>query len=184
MLINWNLVRASIRSRGRSVDWSWGWGISWSWGRGISSLGSLSWEDSLSFIFDISNKSILISSVGHNLCTRVGKGNTVRSAGPVSITALRVSKVVGVGVTHTIFKVVGWGSIRVDLSWGISRPWSIGSCRCISWSRGIVWPCKGNSSNSWEGKNLVGNNLVHHISAFNWSRFFKSAYITVIKLWN
>ena len=157
MLIKWNLVRASIRSRGRSVDWSWGWGISWSWGRGIGSLGSLSWEDSLSFIFDISNKTILISSVGDNLCTGVGKGNTVRSTGPVSITAFRVSKVVGVGVTHTIFKVVGGGSIRVDLNWSISRCWGIGWSWGIDWSRGIVWPGKGNSSKSWEGKDLVRN---------------------------
>ena len=80
--------------------------------------------------------------------TGVGKGNTVRSACPISITALRVSKVVGVRVTHTIFKVVGWGSIRVNLSWGISRPWSIGRCRCINWSRSIVRSGNGNSSNS------------------------------------
>jgi hypothetical protein len=81
------LVRTSIGS--------WGWSICGSWGRSIGRL-DLSWEDSFTFILDISNISILISSVGHNLGTRVRKDDTVRSAGLVSITALRVSKVVGV----------------------------------------------------------------------------------------
>jgi hypothetical protein len=86
-MISHALVRSGIRSRGRP--------ISRCRGRCIRRL-DFSGVDSFTFVLDIRNKTVLISSVGHNLGTGVGEGNTVRSAGPVSITALGVSKVVGV----------------------------------------------------------------------------------------
>ena len=144
--------------------------IGWSWGWSIGGLRVLSWEDSFTLIFDISNITILISSVGHNLGARVGEDNSVRSTGLVSITALRVSKVVGVRVTHSILKVVLGSNISIHLSWGIGwgRGISWGRCRCIgrgrcwsvrswcrSWSvRGIIWPGNCYSNDSREDKDL------------------------------
>jgi hypothetical protein len=111
------LIRASIRgrswSRSRSVssDWSWCWSINWSWGwsRSRSRSGSrpvcwsrgrsigcldLSRVDSLTLILDISNITILVSSVGHNLGAGIREDDTVRSASFVSIPVLSMSKVV------------------------------------------------------------------------------------------
>jgi len=90
-----------------------------------------------------------------------------------------VSKVVGVGVTYSILKVVLRRNIRVDLSWSIGRfgSWGIRWCWSWSWGRGIgwcwsrsrgwsicrswsrpivgaLWPGKGNCSNGRESKDL------------------------------
>ena len=131
--------RPVCRSRGGTIGWDWSWSI----GR----LG-LSRENCLTLILDISNITIFISSVGHNLGTGVRKDNTVRSTGPVSITALRVSKVVGVGVTHSILKVVLGSSVSIDLNWSWSigrfRSWGIRWCWSWSWCWGIGW-CWGRS---------------------------------------
>ena len=146
------LVVAGIRSWGGSVSWDW------CWGRG-SSIGGLdlSGEDSFTLILDIRDKAILISSVGHNLGAGVREVDTVRSTGPVSITALRVSKVVGVGVLDSILKVVLGSCVSIDLNWN----WSIGRSRCwgIRWSRcwGVACALRhgnGHSGNSREGKDL------------------------------
>jgi hypothetical protein len=124
---------------GTSVG-SWGWSICGSWGRSIGRL-DLSWEDSFTLVLDISNISVLISRVGHNLDAGIGKDNTVRSTGLVSVTALRVSKVVGVRVTDSVLKVVLGRNISIDLSWSIGglRSISRGRCWSISWCRGVDW---------------------------------------------
>jgi hypothetical protein len=106
----------------------------------------------LTLILDISNITILISSVGHNLGSGIREDDTVRTAGLVSITVLRVSKVVGVGITDSILKSILGRNIRVDLStigwlgsWGISRSrcwswsWGISRSRGWSWGWGIGW---------------------------------------------
>ena len=82
----------------------------------------------MSLILDISNIAILISSVGHNLGARIREDNTVRSRGLVAIPVLIVTKVVGVGVTDRVLKVVSRRDIRVDLStisWSWSRSWGV-----------------------------------------------------------
>jgi hypothetical protein len=64
----WGISWSWSISWGRGIGWSWGWSIGWSWGRGIGGLG-LSWEDSFTFVLDISNITVLISCVGDNLGT-------------------------------------------------------------------------------------------------------------------
>ena len=132
--VGWNWSGSVGWSGGRGVGWSgdnnWCWGIGRSGSRGIGRL-DLSWVDSFTFILNISNISVLISSVGHNLDAGVRKDNTIRTASLVSITGLSVAKVVGVGVTDSILKSILWRNIRINLhrpiGWIGSWGWRSGS---------------------------------------------------------
>ena len=70
---------------------------------------------SLTFVFDISDKSVSVSGVGHNLDTAVGKVDSVRSLGVVSVTGFAGFKVsVGVSIGNTILILVLGRNIGVS----------------------------------------------------------------------
>jgi hypothetical protein len=130
---------------GRLVDGGGGIG----WGGSVGRLGNLSGVDGLTLVLNVGDESILIGSVGHNLGAGVGESNTVRSAGPVTIAALTVAEVVGVGVADSVLIGILGRNISIDLDWNGS--WTISR----SWGGGIaLGPGEGNSSEGGEGKDL------------------------------
>jgi hypothetical protein len=124
-------------SRGGSwgVDnWSWGWGVSWSWGWGVNWSWGVCWswglvggflrEVGLSLVFDISDVTALISVVGDNLDTAVGKVDTVFSGGVVVVAVLVVREGLSgqVIVDSVLEVVVGWeDGVGDECRWAVAR---------------------------------------------------------------
>jgi hypothetical protein len=134
--------------------WSWGWGESnWSWGKDTGSSGNdplswgwgnsndswswgivswsegLSWENSFTFVFHISNITGLISVVGDNLDTAVGKVDSVFSSGIVVVAVLVVREgLTGLSISNTVLEVIVGGNngfLNKEGSWAIG--WGRGS---------------------------------------------------------
>ncbi len=132
----------SVNNRGRGggwgVDnWSWGWGVNWSWGVcwgwgicwGGCLVGGFLGEVSLSLIFDISGVTTLISVVGDNLDTAVGKVDTVFSGGVVVVTVLVVGeRLSGEVIADAVVEVV----VGREDGVGNKGRWA------IAWGRGSV----------------------------------------------
>ena len=147
-----SLGRSGLVGGGWLVGRSWGWLVGWS-RCGVVWLGLVFGILGLTLIFHISNISILISGVSHNLDTAIRKVHTVGTAGGISVTGLRVGKVsTGVVILDSILIgvlgrdiSVSWlmvgGSRLVGRSGLVCRGWSI--CRCRGWRGRLV--SKGNS---------------------------------------
>merc|ERR1712156_833785 len=125
----------ACRWRCRLVGWWWGsWLVSWRWGRLVGWLRLVLGGLGLSLVLHISNITILISMVGDNLDTAIGKGNAVGSAGGIAITGLAVAKVsTGVVILDGILIcVLWWHWGRLVVRSGLIG-WGWGRLVCRSW---------------------------------------------------
>jgi len=116
-------------------------------------LGLILGISCLTLVLNVSNISVLISMVRHNLDAAIRECNTVGTAGGISVTGLRVGKVstgvvildgilVGVlGRDISVSWLVVGGSRLVGRSGLVGRGWSI--CRGRGWRGRLV--SKGNS---------------------------------------
>ena len=106
------------------------------------------------FIFDISNKSILvISSVGHSLDTAIGKSNLVRSRNGFAVSGLLgIEFGARVIISNTVLESIGFGCFIDVLGWvrgrGVIRSWGIGGGRGVVRSWGSS---RGSNGNGHEG---------------------------------
>uniref|UniRef100_A0A0N8DQV2 Putative Cuticle protein n=1 Tax=Daphnia magna TaxID=35525 RepID=A0A0N8DQV2_9CRUS len=80
---------------------------------------------SFSFVFDISGITVLVRSVGNELCPAVWKGNSVRTSGYLAVRVFRVNKVIVRFLVLHIVRIAVWLRWVDDLSCVISMKFLI-----------------------------------------------------------